>query len=358
MRIFYINFFLVLTLSSCRGEYPSSSSNLGKEKIELKTQPIGQEDIENISKIESVSNITKIKEPKAEVIPNENPEAISNSKAKAPTLNDDEKPYVINSEHMANQDNPPIKTPLSEKSEERKIIDIKTQESQNIEVDKELDKEEQQQVSHAIWDALLKKCVDVNGGVDYSGLKKEHNTLKGYLSLLSSNAPQPSWTKAQSMSYWINAYNAHTVDLILQNYPIGSITDLDKGNPWEVKRIKIGGQVYSLNNIEHDILRKNYKDPRIHFAVNCAAKSCPKLHNEAWTEMNLEKNLEALTKSFVNNTTSNKITAGNLVLSKIFEWYMIDFGNLISFLNKYSNSKINESAKINFMDYDWQLNKQ
>ena len=159
------------------------------------------------------------------------------------------------------------------------------------------------------------------------------------------------------MAYWINAYNAFTVKLILKNYPISSITKLDSGKPWDVKWIKLGEKTYSLNNIEHDILRPTYKDARIHFAVNCAAKSCPPLLNKAWTANNLNATLDKQTKTFINNATFNEIGADVVKLSKIFEWYKVDFGDLIEYINKYSTVKVNQDATIEFVDYNWALNQ-
>ncbi len=159
------------------------------------------------------------------------------------------------------------------------------------------------------------------------------------------------------MAFWINAYNAFTVKLIVDNYPISSIMKLDNGKVWDRKWINIGGKTYSLNNIENDILRPQFKDPRIHFAVNCAAKSCPPLLNRAWTAANLESNFEKQARAFINNPEFNKISAKEVEVSKIFDWYASDFGNLIDYLNKYSSTKINANAKVKFREYDWALNE-
>ena len=159
------------------------------------------------------------------------------------------------------------------------------------------------------------------------------------------------------MAFWINAYNAFTVKLIVDNYPVASITKLDGGKPWDRKWIKIGDKTYSLNNIENDILRPQFKDARIHFAVNCAAQSCPPLLNKAWTADNLESNFEKQAKAFVNNPKFNTISAKNVKVSKIFDWYKADFGNLIDFLNKYASTNINGNAKVEYVEYDWALNE-
>lgn len=211
--------------------------------------------------------------------------------------------------------------------------------------------------SHEAWDKLLQQYVSDAGKVNYAGFKKDKAKLEAYLTILQKNPPQNDWSRADKMAFWINAYNAFTVKLIVDNYPISSIMKLDGGKPWDVKRIDIGGKNYSLNNIENDILRPQFKDARIHFAVNCAAKSCPPLLNRAWTAANLESNFEKQAKAFINNTNFNKISAKEVEVSKIFEWYAADFGNLIEFLNKYATTKIDAGAKVKYREYDWALNE-
>ena len=151
--------------------------------------------------------------------------------------------------------------------------------------------------------------------------------------------------------------SAFTVKLIVDNYPLESITKLHGGKPWDHKWIKLGDKTYTLNNIENDILRPQYKDARVHFAVNCAAKSCPPLLNRAWNKRNVSSYYEKQAKAFVNNSNYNKISADKVEISKIFEWYAADFGDLITYLNKYSKTKINPGAKISYIEYDWKLNE-
>lgn len=211
--------------------------------------------------------------------------------------------------------------------------------------------------SHETWDALLKKHVSATGQVNYKGIKAEKSKLEDYLKILSTNAPEESWSKAEQMAFWINAYNAFTIKLIVDSYPIASITNLHAGKPWDQKWIKIGSKTYSLNNIENDILRPQFKDARIHFAVNCAAKSCPPLLNAAWTAANLNSNLDAQAKKFINNPAFNKLSEKKVEVSKIFEWYAADFGKLIDFLNKYATTKVSAKAKVSYLEYDWGLNE-
>lgn len=212
-------------------------------------------------------------------------------------------------------------------------------------------------VSHQTWDALLQKYISNSGKVNYKGLKSEEAILDTYLDFLSKNVPTKSTGRKTAMAYWINAYNAFTIKLILKNYPVKSIMDINGGKAWDLKFIKLGGKTYTLNDIEHKILRPTFKDARIHFAVNCAAKSCPPISNHAWTAANLESTLEQKAKAFINNTKYNEISAQKVKLSNIFNWYKEDFGDLIAFLNKYSNTPIDKGAKISFIDYNWALNK-
>ena len=143
--------------------------------------------------------------------------------------------------------------------------------------------------SHEKWDNLLKEFVSNSGKVNYKGIKAVEGKLDDYLQILTENPVQTNWSKNEKMAYWINAYNAFTVKLIVKNYPVSSIMKLHNGKPWDVKWIQLGNKTYSLNEIEHRILRPKYKDARIHFAVNCAAKSCPPLLNRAWKAENLNR---------------------------------------------------------------------
>ena len=142
------------------------------------------------------------------------------------------------------------------------------------------------QPNHNAFDTLLKKHVAATGKVNYKNLKADKAALEAYLKMLSENTPVDSWSKNDKFAYWINAYNATTLKTIVDNYPLSSITKLDGGKTWDVKRIKLGDKTYSLNDIENTILRP-MGDARIHFAINCAAKSCPPLLNQAFTGKNL-----------------------------------------------------------------------
>jgi len=212
-------------------------------------------------------------------------------------------------------------------------------------------------ISHEAWDKLLRANVSADGKVNYKAFQKSEAGLNTYLDYLAKNPVQDKWSKTEKMAYWINAYNAFTIKLILNNYPTTSITKLHDGKPWDVKWIKLGDKTYSLNNVENDILRPQFKDARIHFAVNCAAKSCPPILNRAWTAENLNKNLDQQAKAFINNPKFNKISPTEVQLSKIFEWYAGDFGNIVDFLNPYTSLKINAKATVKYVEYDWSLNE-
>lgn len=222
--------------------------------------------------------------------------------------------------------------------------------------------------SHQIWDQLVKTHVKPNGMVDYKGFIREKAKLESYLKLLSENAPdRKTWSKNQQLAYWINAYNAFTVKLIVDNYPTKSIRDLGPQlkiplikDVWHYKFFKIGGVETSLDEIEHSIIRKEFDEPRIHFAINCASVSCPPLLNEAFTAEKLESQLQKVAIGFINDPTRNKITQDAAQISSIFSWFQGDFtkkGSLIDFLNLFSKVKIKPNAKISHLDYNWNLNE-
>lgn len=212
--------------------------------------------------------------------------------------------------------------------------------------------------SHSKWDALLKKHVTASGKVNYKTFKTDLSALKAYLAHLEANQPASDWSRNEKLAYWINLYNASTVKLILDNYPLSSIMKIDKA--WDKPFIPVGGKKKTLNNIENDIIRPRFKEPLIHFGVNCAAVSCPKLLNAAYTPANVITQLTGQAKKFINDPANNTISAGSVKVSKIFEWYKGDFtakGSLVDYLNKYSKVKINSNAKVGYKEYNWELNE-
>jgi hypothetical protein len=214
-----------------------------------------------------------------------------------------------------------------------------------------------QNINHSLWTDFLQNHVSKEGQVDYKTISLNPENLNNYLQELKITAPNKTWSKNETLAFWVNAYNAFTIKLIIDSYPIKSIKDIK--NPWDKAFIEIGNQTMSLNYIEHQILRK-MNEPRIHFAIVCASISCPKLLKEAYSAENLDTQLTKATKCFLSDSTKNDISENKLELSKIFQWFSKDFkqnGSLISFLNQYTIIKISENAKIKFKDYNWNLNE-
>jgi hypothetical protein len=199
--------------------------------------------------------------------------------------------------------------------------------------------------------------------VDYESFKKDESKLDNYISFLEKTSPANSWSKNKQKAFWINVYNAYTIQLILENYPLKSILDIKKKGEtaWKIPFVKVDNTTYTLDHIEHEILRKTLFDPRIHVGVNCASSSCPKLGNIAFTEQNIEASLEQLMTAFINDSSRNKLSKNTIEISPIFEWFQEDFtknGTLIDYLNRYSKTKINLIAKVSYLKYDWSLNSK
>jgi hypothetical protein len=223
-----------------------------------------------------------------------------------------------------------------------------------------------QPFTHEQWTNLLQKHVNPDGWVNYDGFIKDSLQLNNYLQQIESNYPnEKNWSREQILAYWINAYNAYTVQIVIRNYPVASIKDIKPGvaflnSVWDIKFITIEGEQLDLNNIEHNILRK-MNEPRIHFAVNCASYSCPKLLNTAYEAATIDNQLNQQAIDFINDPKRNVIAAEKADVSSIFNWFTGDFtndGSLKDFLNKYSKVPITENTGINFLEYNWNLNKQ
>ncbi len=210
---------------------------------------------------------------------------------------------------------------------------------------------------HTPWENLLQEHVQDDGRVDYNGFLKDQQRLNSYLGALALNPPQEDWTPQARMAYYINLYNAGTVALILENYPVKSIRDIDR--PWAKKRVRVGTEWLSLSDIEHKILRK-IGDARIHFAINCASISCPKLPEYAFTEAEIESQLERAARGFINDPERNTLNADKAEVSKIFKWFRSDFkadeGSLVEYLNRFLEKPIPKGTSVGFLPYDWALN--
>ncbi len=218
--------------------------------------------------------------------------------------------------------------------------------------------------NHGLWHQVLKKHVSTDGKVDYVGIKNDLN-FKKYLHIATykRNIPNDNWSREDKLAYWINMYNAFTVKLIIDNYPVNSIKDIGTTTKdcWDIKFIKIGSEMYSLRQIEDDILRKEFNDPRIHFAIVCASISCPNLRNEAFFPDKIEVQLKDQAYQFINNPSKNTIALDKSALSPIFDWFKKDFTGemkLYKFINQYSKVKITKKTKLTYTPYDWGLNKQ
>lgn len=221
---------------------------------------------------------------------------------------------------------------------------------------------------HQVWTQLLQKHVDGQGMVDYKGFAIDRQALQAYLQSLETQSPAPDWSQEQQLAYWINAYNAYTIELVLEHYPVESIKDIGSriqvpfvNTPWDIAFIHIGGREYHLNNIEHNIIREEFDEPRIHFALVCAANSCPKLRNEAYTAEALDQQLNEQARDFLQDPEKNRIAKDKIKISKLFDWYGGDFtknSSLINFLNQYTLIQIASDAEVGAMEYNWNLNEQ
>lgn len=228
--------------------------------------------------------------------------------------------------------------------------------------------------NHGAWDALLKQHVQ-NGSVSYTGLRAGgREALNGYIGQLEGvcRTHFDGWSKQQQLAFWINTYNAHTVKLVVDNFPISSIMKIGarEGAAFDQRFVdfrQLEGRQLSLNDIENKIIRPRYREPRIHFALNCAAKSCPSLRSEAYTGAKLHRQLEAQTRAFITNSKLNRYDAGARILrlSRIFEWYGEDFRRgeetVTTFVGRYLADDVataiaSSSTSVEYLDYDWALN--
>ena len=222
------------------------------------------------------------------------------------------------------------------------------------------------------WSELLQQYVNDRGLVDYWGMKRSHQKLDDWLKELSTINPA-SLAPTQQKALWLNLDNALVIRQVINNYPLKSILPKFLGIPnwWAFWRFftrsvyTVGEKQYSLNNIEHDTIRQQFADPRIHFALVCAAKGCPLLRNEAYQSDRLDIQLEDDAKRFINNP--DKVyydpQASVLYCSKILKWYKQDFlkqsESIAKYIQTYSNSDIplDKPVEIKYLNYDWHLNQ-
>ena len=220
-------------------------------------------------------------------------------------------------------------------------------------------------VDNSIYAGLLRKYVK-HGVVDYAGFKADEARLDAYLKILEK-IDANTLNRNEQFAFYINAYNAWTVKLILSGYPgIKSIKDLGSvfKSPWEKKIARINGDLLTLDNIEHDILRPRFKDPRVHFAINCASKGCPPLLAEPYRGDDLDRQLDGVTSAFLNDPNRNRFEGDTLYVSRIFKWFKEDFNkDIVGFFLKYAKDDLKteltakkDSVKTKYLDYDWSLN--
>ena len=213
---------------------------------------------------------------------------------------------------------------------------------------------------HGAYDKVLKTFV-AEGRVDYAGLMKNRTPLDQYLdrmALVSENEFS-TWPQKGRLAYLVNLYNAATLQLIIDHYPVKSIKDIGgffKG-PWHQPVVRLFGKKITLNNLEHDIIRKQFKEPRIHMALVCAARGCPPLRDEAYTAARLHEQLDEQSMVYLTSPMGMRIDrrSGKVYLSKIFKWYGEDFTSVTAFVEKHSAQKLDGLA-VRWLDYDWTLN--
>jgi hypothetical protein len=217
---------------------------------------------------------------------------------------------------------------------------------------------------HSTWDSLLAEGTK-DGLVDYRFFERNRPRLDQYLADIAA-AELSTLEGDQLMALLINAYNAYTVQSILDHPGITSIRDID--GVWDTRSHDVGGHQLTLDNIEHNILRPIFKDPRIHVAVNCASQSCAPLPPWAFAGEELEQQLDDWTRSFFNNDKYTRIEGDKLMLSKLLDWYGDDFllpeadpraDSLIAFVALYNDEVASrqDSLEVEFLDYDWGLNQ-
>jgi hypothetical protein len=231
-------------------------------------------------------------------------------------------------------------------------------------------------VEHGDWDRLLKRHVAVlDGGrasqVHYDGLARERAALKAYLSSLSAvrTSEFDGWAREEQMAFLINAYNAFMVEKVLTRYPdLRSVWDFGRllGNPFRDEFFVLLEARRSLDWIEHEALRKRYREARIHYAVNCASVGCPMLREEAYAAARLDGQLEDQARRFLSDPARNRLRDGRLEVSRIFDWYREDFDPLERYFARYAELLSGQAAgrklilegkaPLRFLDYDWTLN--
>jgi len=227
-------------------------------------------------------------------------------------------------------------------------------------------------VDHHLWAELLRKYIKpgddaVNRFAYGSVSKTDKDKLDRYIDQLAQT-PVGQHNRQVQRAYWINLYNALTIQEVLSHFPVDSIRDIRSGifsaGPWKKKLVKVEDQKLTLNDIEHRILRPIWQDPRIHYAVNCASLGCPNLQDEVFTAANTESLLDKAAREFINHPRAAVVIDGKLQVSSIYEWFKADFGGkdaaVIEHLKQYAGAELarslNTVSKIDSDLYDWRIN--
>lgn len=219
----------------------------------------------------------------------------------------------------------------------------------------------QPEALHSPFDTVLKSFV-VDGSVDYAGLRKQRGQLDAYLESLARVREKEfdAWPRDTRLAYLINLYNAATLQLIVDHYPVKSIKDIGSffRGPWDQKVVRLFAKTITLDNLEHDIIRKQYNEPRIHMALVCAAKGCPPLRGEAYTGRKLDSQLDDQSKVYLASAHGMRLerSSGKVYLSSVFKWYGEDFPSVTKFVGKYTNQNL-DGLTVRWLDYDWSLNE-
>jgi len=228
-------------------------------------------------------------------------------------------------------------------------------------------------VDHKVWDTLLQAYVRPQRSglnlLDYRAFRaRGHKQLKAYIRALSKTRVR-ALDRNEQFAFWINLYNAVTIDTVLDHYPVRSIKKIRLGGfftsgPWKKQLVRVGGVRLSLDNIEHGILRGLFRDRRVHYAVNCASMGCPNLATRAYTGAKLNAMLDAGARAYINHRRGVSVKGGRVIVSSIYKWFRKDFGGsdagVLAHLRKYANkslkAKLKRASSVSGHDYDWSLN--
>jgi hypothetical protein len=228
-------------------------------------------------------------------------------------------------------------------------------------------------IDHQAWsDWIGRYLVIGDDGINRLAYQRvsdaDHAGLKAYINSLAA-LPISRYNRAEQQAFWINLYNALTVDVVLDHYPLDSIRDIKSGffssGPWGLELVEVEGEKLTLDDIEHRILRPIWQDPRIHYAVNCASLGCPNLQPTAFTAANTERLLDTAAGEFVNHPRGARVDDGRLQVSSIYDWFEADFGGndagVIAHLRAYAGDELRQALipvkRVSDDDYDWSLNR-